>query len=147
MKTPSERLIPVLHTIEIATAITYKMNPTLVDKDAEYVYSSFHTYFKGEVQGKELPEPSSTSKLKEQLIDLIFQQLETAEEENKFDDLLDGSFAPAGKPVAMVEELYVMSFNYLAKSAAAWRKRRGRKGYLTGPILDLGEIQMTEEED
>lgn len=147
MKTPSPRLIPVLHTIEIATAITYKMHPTLTDKEVEYVYAAFHKFFKGEVQGKELPEPSSTGKVKEQLIDLIFQQLEIAEEENKFDELLDGSFAPAGRPVATVEELYVMSFNYLTKSAAAWRKKRSRKGYLTGPIQDLGEVTMTEEED
>lgn len=146
MKTPSERLIPVLQTIETATAVIYKLYPMLVDKDVEYVYAAFHTFFKGEVQGKELSEPSSTSKIKEDLIDLIFQQLETAEEEGAFNELLDGSFAPAGRPVTVVEELYVMAFNYLTKSAALWRKNRGRKGYLTGPIQDLGEIVLSEEE-
>lgn len=147
MNTPSERLIPVLHTIEIGVAIGCKIYPGLKGKDIEYVYDAFHTFFKNELKGKDSPEPASTSKAKDEVIDIIFQQLEGAEEEGVFDELLDGSFAPGGKPVESVEELYVMAFRYLTKSARLWRKKDGERGYLKGPIRDLGEIQISPEDD
>jgi hypothetical protein len=145
--TPSERLIPVLHTIETATAITYSLYPALKDKDVEYIYTVFHTYFKGEVQGRELPEPDSSSKVKSGMIDLIFQLLEQGEESETFNDLIDGSYAPAGRPVSRVEELYVMAFNYLRKSVRLWRHKDGERGYLRGPIRDLGTVSIEDVEE
>ncbi|PHI21319.1 hypothetical protein CEQ90_02660 [Lewinellaceae bacterium SD302] len=137
MTTPSEDLIPLLSTIEIATGVVDQEHRGLNDKDVEFVYEAFHTFFKGEVQGRNLPEPSSTGKVKEILIGAIFDSLEGAEDDGLFDNLLDGSFAPGGRPVETVEELYVIAFNYLKKSARMWRKNNGPRGYLNGPVRDL----------
>ncbi|MEM7573860.1 MAG: hypothetical protein AAF433_13220 [Bacteroidota bacterium] len=142
MKQPSERLIPVLYTIEIAAAVIHKLHPSLADNDVKYVYEAFHKYFKGEVRNQELPEPSSTIKRRDNLISLIFQHLEQAELDGDFVNLLDGSFAPAGQPIVLIEEIYVLAFNYLRKSARFWQKKQGPKGYLNGPVKDLGEVEL-----
>lgn len=134
---PSERLIPVLSTIELAVADIYLAHRGLRDKDVEFIYQSFLTFFKGELSGQELAEPSSRDQVKQALIDLIFDYLEEAEDANVFADLLDGSYSPSGRPVSQVEELYISAFNYLKKSARFWRKREGERGYLRNPILEL----------
>lgn len=137
MKIPSEALISVLSTIELAIAVGDKNFRGLKDKDVEFVYDAFHTFFKGEVQGRELPEPSATSRGKDTLIELIFGGLEVAEEQSDFDHLINGDYKPAGKAIEQVEELYVIAFNYLKKSVRFWRKKDGPRGYLNGPIRDL----------
>ncbi|MEM9526796.1 MAG: hypothetical protein AAGA31_09325 [Bacteroidota bacterium] len=145
MVRPSERLTPVLLQIETAVAVAYSLYPRLRDKDLEFVYDAFHTFFKGEVQDRNLPEPTSISPIRDETIGLIFQLLDQAEEEDQFAELLDGSFAPGGTPLKIVEELYVAAFSYLRKSVKFWRKNVGERGYLQGPITELGPVIIDEE--
>ncbi|MEM6398053.1 MAG: hypothetical protein AAF741_17010 [Bacteroidota bacterium] len=72
MTQPSERLYIVLHRIESGVAMTHALHRKLLDKDVEYVYEAFQKFFKGEVAGRELPEPYSTSQAREQMIDVKY---------------------------------------------------------------------------
>lgn len=128
---PREPLYPVHFTIELAVTETAERYGQLVDKEVEFVYELYRKYFMALRQGKTPPEPSSTQKLRGILIDNIWDNLLDLEDNASLvRSLTDGSFAPAGKPVTTMEEVYVMAFNDLRKSVRFWRKREGAKGYI-----------------
>lgn len=75
-------------------------------------------------------EPDSTRQDRSELMDFIWECLIKWEETDGPEELLDGSFRPAGRPVTTVEELYVMAFNDLRKSCRLNRREGGPRGYV-----------------
>lgn len=128
---PRETLYPVHFAIESAVTETAARYGQLIDKEVEFVYELYRKYFLALRQGKSPAEPTSTQRLREILIDNIWDNLLDLEDNiSLVSSLTDGSFAPAGRPVTTMEEIYVMAFNDLRKSVRFWRKRAGAKGYI-----------------
>ncbi|MEM6770203.1 MAG: hypothetical protein AAF597_06455, partial [Bacteroidota bacterium] len=128
---PDQRLSSLHLTIEYATMKTLQSRKQLQDKDIEWVYEQYRNYFQKMRQGKNPPEPSSTRTDRLELMDNIWDGLLLWEEAEGRTPLLDGSFRPGGRPVTMVEELYVIAFNDLRKSCRFHRKQDGTtRGYV-----------------
>lgn len=138
---PRETLFPVHFVIELAVTETAEAYGQLIDKEVEFVYELYRKYFLALRQGKTPPEPSSTRNLRSILIDNIWDKLLDLEDNvSLVYSLTDGSFAPAGRPVTTMEEIYVMSFNDLKKSTRFWRKREGVKGYIRHIAEHVNEV-------
>lgn len=127
---PDERLYSLHLSIEYAVATTLQRHKHLQDKDIEWVYEQYRNYFQAVRQGKMVAEPDSTRQDRSELMDFIWECLIKWEETDGPEELLDGSFRPAGRPVTTVEELFVMAFNDLRKSCRINRKEGGPRGYV-----------------
>ena len=131
---PPQELQPILHSIEEEVGILYDEHPQLADKDVEYVYQAFYDFFKVERTGREAPEPHSTSKLRERLIDNLFQRFLAIEAIGVPAPVVNSTFTYGGKPVPNVEAAYHICFNILRDSVAFWRREYGPRGYLNGVV-------------
>lgn len=127
---PNERLSSLHLTIEYAVSQSLRKFKNLQDKDIEWVYEQYRNYFQALRQGKTVAEPDSTRRDRSGLMDYLWECLVKWEAAGGPEDLLDGSFRPAGKPVTQVEELYVMAFNDLRKSCRLHRQQDGPRGYV-----------------
>lgn len=127
---PDQRLASLHLTIEYAVSRTLQRFKNLQDKDIEWVFEQYRNYFQALRQGKDVSEPDSTRRSRSELMDYLWECLIKWEEAGGPDDLLDGSFRPGGRPVTMVEELYVMGFNDLRKSCRMHRRANGPRGYV-----------------
>lgn len=128
---PHSILEPLLYTIETVTIDIWKAHPRLTDKDVEWVYGQYRDYFRKLAQGSEPPEPSSTAVHREALLNALWEGLLLREDLGADEDLIDNpDFAPAGRPMGSLEQVYVMAFGRLLKSVTFWRKTIGKRGYL-----------------
>ncbi len=131
MTLPHPLLDPLLLSIEAATVSTWNDYPRLQDKDVEWVYEAYKDYFRAVVGGKDLAEPISTISVREHLLEAIWDVLLLREDQHADQHLVNNpAFAPAGRPIALLEEAYVSTFARLVKSARFWRKQEGPRGYL-----------------
>lgn len=127
---PAPQLMSLLFSIEQAVVAIARKRPRLVDKDAEAVFITYRKFFQDIRQGKDADDPYSTLRHKQELLDEIWEVLVYREQQGADAEHLDGSFASGNLPVTTVEELYILAFNELRKSARLWRKKNGPKGYL-----------------
>lgn len=128
---PPDYLLPCLHSIETAVLLTYREHPKLVDKDVEDTYEQLKVFFQKVAQGKELPEPTSSRTIRQDLISSIINELEFREELEEDGYIIDNpAFQYNGRPIPYIESLYAVCFNILLGSVRRWRKELGKSGYL-----------------
>ena len=127
---PDKRLSSLHLTIEYAVAQTMRRQKHLQDKDIEWVFEQYRNYFLALRQGKMVAEPDSTRRDRSELMDYLWECLIKWEEAGGPDNLLDGSFRPAGRAITQVEGLYVIGFNNLRKSCRLHRRESGPRGYV-----------------
>lgn len=130
MEEPDQYIQPLLHTIETTVKQYAGENPALNDKDIEFVYTAYQGYFKRSRGGKDVPEPSSTIKVRERLLDALWEAILAREELGADDELINSDYSLAGRTVPNLETLYAACFKRLEKSARRWRGRDGAKGYI-----------------
>ena len=131
MTPPHPLLEPLLFSIESIVISTWKGNPRLQDKDVAWVYEQYKTYFRAVGGGSDVPEPTSTTTYRETLLMDLWEMLLLREELQADGELVENpAFAPAGRPLRQLEEVYIMAFNRLHKSVRFWRKTGGVRGYL-----------------
>lgn len=132
MGVPPEFLQPLLHSIEGTSIKVHKEFPKLVDNDVEWVYDKLLTYYKNRISNAEEEEPLSSIERKQVLIDEILNILDVREE-GKMDDgfINNPDFANGGHPIPSKEIFYTLAFKRLRNSVRLWRKKDGRKGYLS----------------
>jgi len=145
---PPEYLMGLLLHIEVVVLDTCKENPSLIDKDIEFVYQKLERYFKTLASGKIVDEPSSTFKNKEILIDAILDALDERDEENMDDFIIqDVNYLYDNKTIPSIDYLNMLAFKRLAKSVKMWRKKDGRKGYQNYIADFLKKLDEDEDED
>jgi hypothetical protein len=128
---PPEYLIALMQNIESAVVNFHEEFPKLMDKDVEFVYNKFITYYTAKNAGKDIEEPEVTSQTKQDLIDEILNFIDLREKLKGDIQYIDNQdYTSGGKVIPSLAGLYVMAFKRLAQSAKNWRKRNGQKGYL-----------------
>lgn len=129
---PPDQIHPILFRIEAAAADYSDEEPKLIDDDIEFVYNKLYTFYDKSAKGKDLPEPTSTVARKRELLDRILQILEERYEEGLDEHLVNSAgFQPSGFPFRNEDAIYAYGLKFLIRSVRIWRKKRGKKGYLT----------------
>ena len=94
------------------------------------MYAAYREYFRKSRGDEDAQEPSSTVKLREGLLDAVWEAILIREDIGADDALVNGTYAPGGRPVTNLETLYAFAFKRLIKSSRRWRGRDGAKGYI-----------------
>lgn len=129
---PPEFLQPLLHSIEGTAIRVHKEFPKLVDNDVEWVYDRLLTYYKGRISNPDLEEPLSTVERKQVLLDEILNIIDIREEGEMDAHFINNpEYTNGGNPIPSVEIFYTLAFKRLRNSVRMWRKKDGRKGYLS----------------
>ncbi|MFT4758728.1 MAG: hypothetical protein ACI9LN_000690 [Saprospiraceae bacterium] len=129
---PPDFLQPILHSIEGTTIRIHTEFPTIVDNDVEWVYDRLLTYYKNRISNKNVEEPLSTVERRQILIDEILNIIDVREErEMDIQFINNPKFINIGNPIPSIEIFYTLAFKRLRNSVRTWRKKRGRKGYLS----------------
>jgi hypothetical protein len=132
MGTPPEFLQPLMHSIEGTSIRVHKEFPKLVDNDVEWVYDKLLTYYKNRISNVEEEEPLSAIERKQVLIDEILNIIDVREEGKMDNDFINNpDFTNGGHPIPSMEIFYTLAFKRLRNSVRLWRKKDGRKGYLS----------------
>jgi len=135
----------LLH-IETTVHNICKENSNIIDKDIEFVYDKLERYFKTLSTGKSVDEPSSTFEVRETLIDSILDILDEREEEEVDAYIIQSyDYLHDSKTIPSINYLYMIALKKLAKSVKFWRKRNGKKGYIS--YIEEFLKKMEEEED
>lgn len=127
---PAPQLMSLLFSIEQAVVAIARKRPRMTDKDAEAVFVSYRQFFQDIRQGKDVDDPYSTILYRQEMLNEIWEVLVYRERQRADAEHINGSFRTGPRPITSYEELYVMAFNELRKSARSWRKRGGKKAYL-----------------
>ncbi|NJC27916.1 hypothetical protein [Neolewinella antarctica] len=137
MKQPNDWLLPVIIIIERVVGGFDHRTPGWIDRDVEYVYDAFHAFFTIKQTDKEAPEPHAAIQRRKDLIADLILILEMMDADGELDHLTDGRIWSGVQSITTVEGVYVMMFEHLRDSVRYWRTKEGRRGYLSGPILEL----------
>lgn len=132
MGMPPEFLQPLLHSIEGTTIRTHKEFPKLIDNDVEWVYDALLSFYKTRISNPDVEEPLSSIERRQVLIDEILNIIDLREEEKADEDFINNAnFTNGGNPIPSIEIFYTLAFKRLRNSVRLWRKKDGRKGYLS----------------
>ena len=143
---PPQQIHPILFRIEAATVDLSKRETRLVDDDVEFVYQKLYDYYNKSAKGSDPKEPSSTIARKDELITRIFNILEARYEEGLDEHLVNNAqFQPSGFPFRNEDAIYALALKYLLRSVKRWRKRDGKKGYVTFVKSQLNQLSDEEE--
>ena len=127
---PHKLLFSWLFSIEQATVAITRKYPRMIDKDVEAVYEAYREFFTGLSRGKDMDDPYSTLRHRQNLMDEIWEVIVHRERQQADDFVPAGEFEVSGKFVTDYDQFYAMGFNDLRKSVRFWRKRDGAKGYI-----------------
>ena len=140
---PPDYLLPLLFNIEKTVLEVATDYPKLVDKEVEQIYTQVRAYLLETSRGKDIDEPYSSIKRKDELIEAIFKMLDSREQENLDEEYINNpDYAPGGIPFRNLDHFYTTALRYLIKSAKRWRKEFGPKGYLTFIRSQIGDLGM-----
>ena len=132
MGIPPDFLLTLLHPIESITIRIHKEYPALVDNDVEWVYDQLLNYYKMRISDKNTEEPLSSMEKRQALIDEILNVIDEREEGGKDQGKINNPAITNGSNmIPSLEILYSLAFKNLRNSTRFWRKKNGRKGYLT----------------
>ena len=127
---PHHLLHSWLFSIEQATVAITRKYPRMVDKDVLAVYNAYHAFFVGLSRGKDLDDPYSPLKHRQNLIDEIWEVIAYRERAGADDFVPAGELVVGGRTITDYDQVYAMGFNDLRKSVRRWSKRDGPKGYI-----------------
>ena len=106
-------------------------HPNLIDEDVLFVYDKLYQFYKKCGAGGDPAEPTSTIRRKQELLENILKKLEVRYEEGMDERLINSDYRPAGYAFGNEDALYAHALNYLRASLKRWKKREGKRGYVT----------------